>query len=53
MAGHEYKSKDKIVQKMTRDGLTEVNLHDGKSENISQNKKERMTWATQTGGSFS
>ncbi len=33
MAGHEYKSKDKIVQKMTRDGLTEVNLHDGKSEN--------------------
>lgn len=43
MAGHEYKSKDKIVQKMTRDGLTEVNLHDGKSENISQNKKERMT----------
>lgn len=43
MAGHEYKARDKKVQKMTRDGLTEVNLHDKTSENISQNKSNHQT----------
>lgn len=41
MAGQEYTAKDKKVQKMTRDGLTEVNLHDRTSENISQNSRGR------------
>lgn len=43
MAGHEYTARDKKVQKMTRDGLTEVNLHDETSKNISQNRKEHLT----------
>ena len=36
MAGQEYTGKDKIVQKMSRDGLTEENLHEGTSK---RNKK--------------
>ena len=35
MAGQEYNAKDKIVQKMSRDGLTEENLHDGSVQNVS------------------
>ena len=36
MAGKEFTGKDKTVQKMTRDGLTEENLHDGSVKNISK-----------------
>lgn len=35
MAGHEYKAKDKIVKKMTRNGLVEENLSNGERKNIS------------------
>ena len=40
MAGQEYTGKDKIVQKMSRDGLTEENLHEGTSK---RNKKYQNT----------
>lgn len=35
MAGQEYKGREKVVQKMSRDGLTEENLHDGSVHNVS------------------
>ena len=40
MAGKEFTGKDKTVQKMTRDGLTEENLHDGSVKNISKLDRE-------------
>ena len=40
MAGQEYTGKDKIVQKISRDGLTEENLHEGTSK---RNKKYQNT----------
>lgn len=40
MAGKEYTGKDKVVKKMTRDGLTEENLRDGLRINISPKKQE-------------
>ena len=40
MQEHEYKARDKTVQKMTRDGLTEENLHDGSVKNISKLDRE-------------
>ncbi|MDD3185043.1 MAG: NlpC/P60 family protein [Anaerostipes sp.] len=40
MAGKEYTGKDKVVKKMTRDGLTEENLRDGLRTNISPKKQE-------------
>lgn len=43
MAGQEYTAKDKTVKKMTREGLTEVNLHDQTVQNISQNQREKRT----------
>lgn len=43
MAGHEYTAKDKKVQKMTREGLTEVNLHEQTAKNISQNQRKKHT----------
>lgn len=43
MAGHEYTAKDKTVQKMTREGLTEVNLHEQTAKNISQNQRKKHT----------
>lgn len=43
MAGQEYTAKDKTVKKMTREGLTEVNLHDQTVQNISQNQSKKRT----------
>ena len=40
MAGKEYTGKDITVQKMTRDGLTEENLHDGTVRSVSQRERE-------------
>lgn len=40
MAGKEYTGKDKVVKKMTRDGLTEENLHDGVVSDIGPRKQE-------------
>ena len=40
MAGREFTGKDKTVQKMTRDGLPEENLHDGSVKNISKLDRE-------------
>ena len=34
MAGKEYKARDKVVNKMTKEGLTEVNLRDGSVQEI-------------------
>lgn len=36
----EYKASDKIVRKMTRDGLTEENKATGETERISAREKE-------------
>ena len=35
MPGKRYEAQDKRVQKMTRDGLTEENLHSGERKRIS------------------
>lgn len=40
MAGKEYKARDKIVNKMTRDGLTEENVREGTRKRISQKDVE-------------
>lgn len=40
MAGKEYTGSDKIVQKMSRDGLTEENLHDGSVRNLREKVRE-------------
>ena len=36
LAGKEFTGKDKVVTKMTREGLTEENLADGSVKDISQ-----------------
>lgn len=41
MAGKEFVGKDKIVTKMTREGLTEENLADGEVKDISQKSRGR------------
>ena len=40
MAGKKYTGKDKVVKKMTREGLTEENLRDGVVSDISEKKQE-------------
>ena len=40
MAGIEYKAKDRLVKKMTKDGLTEENLRAGTKKRISQKEIE-------------
>ena len=40
MAGKEYKARDKTVNKMTRDGLTEENVREGTRKRISQKDVE-------------
>ena len=39
MAGTEYRAKDKIVSKMTREGLTEENIREGSVKEISQRSR--------------
>ena len=53
MAGKEFTGKDKTVQKMTRDGLTEENLHDGSVkisvsliEKVDRQKALKCLWIT-------
>ena len=41
MAGKEFTGKDKVVTKMTRDGLTEENLADGSVKDISHKSRGR------------
>lgn len=50
MAGHEYKAKDKIVKKMTRNGLVEENLHSGERKNISYRIADSPDAGCQTTG---
>ena len=40
MAGKELKGREKVVSKMTRDGLTEENLHDGSVKDISHKARQ-------------
>lgn len=39
LAGTEYRAKDKIVSKMTREGLTEENIREGSVKEISQRSR--------------
>lgn len=41
MAGKELKGREKVVSKMTRDGLTEENLVDGSVKDISHKSRGR------------
>ena len=41
MAGKEFTGKDKVVTKMTKDGLTEENLADGSVKDISHKSRGR------------
>ena len=41
MAGKELKGREKVVSKMTRDGLTEENLADGSVKDISHKSRGR------------
>ena len=41
MAGKEYKARDKVVNKMTKEGLTEVNLRDGSAREIDGRSRDR------------
>lgn len=41
MAGKEFTGKDKVVTKMTREGLTEENLADGSVKDISHKSRGR------------
>ena len=45
MAGKELKGREKVVSKMTRDGLTEENLADGSVKDISH-KRNRTLFLT-------
>lgn len=42
MAGQEFKARDRKVQKMTKEGLTEENLYDGTKKKITQKTKEEI-----------
>ena len=39
LAGTEYRAKDKIVSKMTREGFTEENIREGSVKEISQRSR--------------
>lgn len=41
MAGHKYTAKGKVVQKMTKEGLTEENLKDGSSKKVNLKDEEQ------------
>lgn len=46
MQEHEYKARDKTVKKMSREGLTEENLHNRETVSISQKEREDITLPT-------
>ena len=48
MQEHEYKARDKTVKKMSREGLTEENLHSREAVSISQKEREDITTYSQT-----
>lgn len=47
MQEHEYKARDKTVKKMSREGLTEENLHSREAVSISQKEREDITLPAQ------
>ena len=49
MAGKELKGREKVVSKMTRDGLTEENLADGSVKDISHKSRGRPPEMTKRG----
>ena len=52
MQEHEYKARDKTVKKMSREGLTEENLHSREAVSISQKEREDITRPAQAEDSF-
>ncbi len=52
MQEHEYKARDKTVKKMSREGLTEENLHSREAVSISQKEREDITLPAQAEDSF-
>ncbi|WP_418429405.1 CD1108 family mobile element protein [Blautia sp.] len=52
MQEHEYKARDKTVKKMSREGLTEENLHNRETVSISQKEREDITLPTRAEASF-
>ena len=54
MQEHEFKAKDKTVRKISRDGLTEENLHSGETVRISQRELDYLSLPGQAedSGSF-
>lgn len=52
MQEHEYKARDKTVKKMSREGLTEENLHNRETVSISQKEREDITLPTRAEDSF-
>lgn len=52
MQEHEYKARDKTVKKMSREGLTEENLHSREAVSISQKEREDITLPARAEDSF-
>lgn len=52
MQEHEYKARDKTVKKMSREGLTEENLHNRETVSISQKEREDITLPARAEDSF-
>lgn len=52
MQEHEYNARDKTVKKMSREGLTEENLHNRETVSISQKEREDITLPTRAEDSF-
>ena len=52
MQEHEYKARDKTVKKMSREGLTEENLHNRETVSISQKEREDITLPARVEDSF-
>ena len=53
MREHEYKAKDKTVNKMSRDGLVEENLQKKESVRVSQRELDDLTLPGQAADSVS
>ena len=53
MREHEYKARDKTVNKMSRDGLVEENLQKKESVRVSQRELEDLTLPGQAADSVS
>ena len=52
MQEHEYRARDKTVKKMSREALTEENLHSREAVSISQKEREDITLPAQAEDSF-